>query len=321
MTMNVAMPRAGVRGLLVLVAAVLVLVAACAQGCAPGTEPADVPVRGAVDDYSWAELSALSEQIAAAQDGAERAVIEARYGLVNSEGELDGTQSKEVELADGTSTSAVIAGFCQDELAGGGIAGITFIFGDAVARHSMNNDAGSTDLADSTSVDAYGGWEASEARAWLNAEFVSLLPADLEVSLRTVDKRSTAVVAGDSGTNFNDDGVLVVPADSLIAKTQDRLWLPSCGELCDAASDIAFTDAGDAWGELYGQEGSQYQLFAAGGEDMRVRTTAGLDGACAWWLRSVHGTSFSEVGKDGAVNYAGESAPGSPQGMVPCFAL
>ena len=63
-----------------------------------------------------------------------------KYNLCTPDGKLDGTQVKNVTLFDGTTTQVQIAGFAHDDkTVGSGKAGITFIFKDAVAEHSMNN--------------------------------------------------------------------------------------------------------------------------------------------------------------------------------------
>lgn len=53
---------------------------------------ADVPVRDSVEDYSWAELSTIADQIAAASSDDEGIEVAKRYHLCLEDGTLDETQ-------------------------------------------------------------------------------------------------------------------------------------------------------------------------------------------------------------------------------------
>lgn len=115
-----------------------------------------------VDDYSWEELSEISEEISKEATEEDAIEVAKKYNLVNSDGELDGTQTKTVQLTDGTTATVQIAGFLHDDKADGGKAGVTFIFKDCIGEHDMN----------SSNTNA-GGWEASQMRSYLNSDALS----------------------------------------------------------------------------------------------------------------------------------------------------
>lgn len=166
-------------------------------------------VKSAVEAYTWDELSRISAEIGAAGDEAAAIEVAKKYNLCTPEGKLDGTQVKSVALADGTQTTVQIVGFAHDDKTAGGKAGITFIFGDCVGEAPMN----------STDTNA-GGWEASQMRAYLNGDWRTQLPQDLDAVIVPVDKLSNNVGETD--------------AVSAVTTTSDALWLFSLSELAGA---------------------------------------------------------------------------------------
>lgn len=188
------------------------------------------------------------------------------YQLVNSDGRLDGTQTKSFTLTDGTRCTAQILGFRHDDLSdGSGKAGISWLFTDIVATHQWNPTNSNS-----------GGWKASSLRAYMNGELYNLLPAELKAAIKPVDKFT------------NNVGVTPNVADSAsITKTSDRLWALAVVEAWGYGDDYP----------LYNAEGSQYQLY----EDAKI--VAGSDedhdgggvhsalrksgsGTSVWWLRT-----------------------------------
>ena len=145
---------------------------------APETEPAV----SALESYSWDELSRISAEIAAAEDEDAAIEVAKQYELCTPDGRLDGTQVKSVTLSDGTQTTVQIVGFAHDNKTEGGKAGITFVFGDAIGKGSMN----------SSKTNA-GGWEASQMRAYLNGDWRAQLPEDLDAAIVPVDKLTNNV--------------------------------------------------------------------------------------------------------------------------------
>lgn len=303
-------------------------VAALALAACSSAPQAQVPVRGSVDEYSWAELSSIADEIAAASDDAAALDLATRYGLVGADGHLDGTQRKAVQLVGGASVDVTVAGFRHDDKPGGGKAGITFIFADAVASRAVNNNAGFDERSDSDGYDAEGGWPASEMRPWLNGDFADQLPADLRASLEDVAKPSVAIpeflIA-----NVDDNNVAEFSDASLMSSSVDKLWLPSVAEVGDPAEDSEAVEERPEWTPVLVGEGSRYQLFSdaeqAGALNaVRVRKLVG-SGAdadpCRWWLRSVEDVTFADVRKDGSLDRMQDVLAAHPLGVVPCFAI
>ena len=216
--------------------------------------PEDAPeARPSVNDYSWEELSQISALIADASTDAEGLEVAEHYNLCDSDGTLDGTQVKEVELSDGVTLEMRVAGFRADERSDGeGLAGITFIAGNTDIRRPM----GSTEyLGD--------GWTDSELRAWMEEDLAKMLPTELTEVILTVDKRTNTPpeVGGSQVT------------------TEDTLWLPAYSEVVGPLAQ------GAEFYNSYESEGEQYQLFS----DTNVSwggDTSSLALGVNWWLRS-----------------------------------
>ncbi|MDO4798824.1 MAG: TIR domain-containing protein [Coriobacteriales bacterium] len=255
---------------------------------------AGVTPRDLLSEYSWAELKEISRAIAAAGSDAEWKAIAREYGLVDKGGRLRGAE-KGLKLTDGTPASVRILGFRHDVLAAGGKAGISFEFADVPKKHRMN-----------AHYTYAGGWERSEMRAWLNSEFLEMLPTDLRVNVAVARKRTNNV---GEVTKENDPSVVSV--------TNDGIWLLSMGEVFGELSGqkkcVLWSPA------TYDAEGTQYQLY----KDERVTTTTcepckkrGADSR--WWLRSPYALGmdrFHLVYDDGSWDYgdalrAGGVSPG-----------
>lgn len=194
------------------------------SGSPSSNTPEPAPVK-TVDDYTWEELSEISAEIS--NETTEEGAIEIakKYNLVNSDGALDGTQTKTIELTDGTTAVVQIAGFLHDDKTGGGKAGITFIFKGAITKRDMTSD------------EAYsGGWEGSQMRSWLATSGMSMLPQDLSSKIVAVGKKTNNTGKTESVTS--------------VTVTSDKLWLFSVVELCGYAGD-----------NVLAAEGSEYKLF------------------------------------------------------------
>ncbi|MEC4176569.1 DUF6273 domain-containing protein [Adlercreutzia sp. R7] len=205
-------------------------------------DAAGAAVKSAVEAYTWDELSQISAEIGAAGDEAAAIEVAKKYNLCTPEGKLDGTQVKSVTLADGTQTTVQIVGFAHDDKTAGGKAGITFIFGDCIAEAPMN----------SSSTNA-GGWEASQMRASLNGEGLSLLPSDLAAAVVPVDKLTNNVGETDSVSS--------------VSTTSDKLWLFSYAELAGPirSEQLGVGSSYEKYAAVFNAEGSPYMLF----EDVR----------------------------------------------------
>ena len=275
-----------------------VAVVAGSEAPASDADQAAPEVRDTVNDYSWEELSAISALIARASTDDEGREVAARYHLCAADGTLDGTQVKQVTLADGTETTVQVAGFRHDARADGqGVAGVSFLFSEAVASHVYNTDNSNA-----------GGWEQSELRTWLNTSFANQLPSELQ----------NVIVAANKATN--NAGYASDP--TAVSDTSDKLWLPSLCELVGTQESSSGESA-----VVYNAEGTRYQLFAdaeaAGTSDaLMVRGMAGEDGAVSWWERSPYPADnycALSVNDDGAPGYYRGTY--RELGVVPGFCL
>ena len=268
---------------------------------------ASVTVKSAVEAYTWDELSQISAEIGAAGDEAAAVEVAKRYNLCTPEGMLDGTQVKSVTLADGTQTTVQIVGFAHDDKTAGGKAGITFIFGDCVGEAPMN----------STDTNA-GGWEASQMRAYLNGDWRTQLPQDLDAVIVPVDKLSNNVGETD--------------AVSAVTTTSDALWLFSLSELAGA---VPAGRTGEGYGlfeegyvDVLDAAGSQYGLFCDMGVGMGNSENACLvktrtDTYAFWWLRTSEprdGYCFLRVDQHGYTP-SGSDGASCANYMVPGFCI
>ena len=231
-------------------------------------------VREAVEDYSWEELSQISALISDADSDDAGIEIAATYHLCAADGSLDGTQTKDVELSDGSVATMRIAGFRQDTKTDGGAAGISFIAENAVTEQPMGMN-GQTGV----------GWQDTSLRAWMNEDLLAMLPEDLSGAIVAVNKYTNPT----AGLGMTEQVV-----------TSDKLWLPSYSEL------VGEIGAGNRRYGVYSSEGDQYQLFA----DLGVNWAEGgekvaLSGVY-WWMRSPEVTNsswFMCVAPDGITSY------------------
>ena len=145
----------------VLVVAVIVMLAA------PGSQRI---VRSGVEphtqlaDYSWEDLSKISDEITQCATEDDAIWCASGYWLCQEDGRIDPTQTKQIQLADGTNVNVVLVGVWHDTRADGGKAGLTFAFADAVGEHAMTRTLVKSKNAISDTVS----WTASDMRSWLN---------------------------------------------------------------------------------------------------------------------------------------------------------
>lgn len=264
--------------------------------------PVEVTVKSSLDDYTWDELSGISEEIS--KEATEEGAIEIakKYNLVGSDGALNKTQAKTIELSDGTTAAVQIAGFLHDDKTSGDKAGITFIFKDAIGKQKMNED-----------YDNSGGWKDSLVRSWLAKDGLSLLPQDLRNKIVAVKKETNN--AGET------------QSVSSVTTTTDKLWLFSLTELCGTEPAGALDWAnGDTYNSILNAEGSEYKLF----RDCNVKARESnkvliksFDGSeVDWWSRSPFPNStncFGGVGTSGDPGYS--YAAKYSYGVVPGFCI
>lgn len=254
-------------------------------------------VKSAVEAYTWDELAQISDEIGAAGDEAAAIEVAKKYNLCTPEGKLDGTQVKLVTLTNNMTVPVQIVGFAHDDKTAGGKAGITFMFGDAIAEAPMNQ----------TDTNA-GGWEASQMRAYLNGDGMALLPEDLKKVVAPVDKLTNNV--GETQDV------------SAVTTTSDSLWLLSAAELCgsiDWYSDPSYNAVLNA-------EGFEYQLFrdtavdSSNANDILVKNYQ--NSPIYWWERSpdpIYSGFFQSVYSDGNPYYIDLASYSN--GVVPGFCL
>lgn len=219
-------------------------------------------VKDSVNDYSWEELSKISNEIAETGDKDAAIEVAKKYNLCTSEGKLDGTQEKSMTLTDGTEIAVQICGFAHDDKTSGGKAGITFIFKDFISTTDMDSEK--TNM---------GGWEAAPIRKWLNSTGLELLPDDLAKNIVVVDKLTNNV--GETKDV------------SSVSTTSDSLWLFSDIELGGVSKDWIHEE-GSPEHAVLNAEGSTYELFenteAATSETLIKKDAEGGNGY--WWGRS-----------------------------------
>lgn len=281
-----------------------------------------VPVRDSVDDYSWQELSQIAELIAA-DDGKDASKLVRRYHLVNEDGDLDGSQSKELVLENGVKTRVQIIGFAHDVKSGKGKAGITFMFEDCIAEHVYNGNGSNA-----------GGWKGSEVRAWLNDDLIYLLPSELRDVIVEVRK--------------DTNNVGKTTSTSSVTATSDKLWLLSFAEAVGKITMQSYENAYEripsenratfeSFFAIWNAEGFQYQLFRDRGVVMGHPKTllvkdylaesgsAGLrkDAPCEWWGRSPSPGESNRVqsfDNDGSPRKS-TSSPNEHLAVAPCFCV
>ena len=257
------------------------------------TGPVAPEVRANVAEYGWDELSQISDLISAAGNDAEAREIATEYHLCNADGTLDGTQTKQLTLSDGTVVTMQVLGFYHDERVDGSKAGITFGSRGIVGNRAMNED--------DTTV---GGWRDSDLRDWMNDDLLDMLPSEVASQIVPVVKYTNAV------------GATTDPAS--VVATTDTLWAPAYAEL---GGHMYMPD--EKHDEVFNAEGEQYQLYA----DMRATWDApneilSIDGVDRWWERSpdpIDGRYTMAVGPDGIPWYA--NTPKNEFGVVMCFCI
>lgn len=249
--------------------------------------PEDAPEpRATVADYSWQELSQISAIIADAATDEDALEIAGEYHLCATDGTLDGSQTKDLTLSDGTVVTVAVAGFRQDTRAdGSGMAGISFI-----AREPITNRA--VDPSGETPA-----WGETPLFSWLNEDLFDELPDELAEVIVPVTK-TTNTLGG--------------PQE----ETTETLWLPSFSEL--AGEPVS----GSALSGAYTTEGDQYKLFADQGVNSSGHDFLVLSDGQYWWTRSVDVTGldgYASVSPDGNPYWTRNTA--QPLAVLPGFCL
>ena len=327
-----------------IVAAVVVIAAAAFALIPRGPE-----VRDCLNDYSWDEISQISQLISKKGDQNGAIEVAKKYHLCTSDGKLDGTQTKDVTLSGGTQAKVMIMGFNHDDKSdGSGKAGITFIFTDDVAKQNMceKSDMDSLFQKIQDNGSATLSWEDTSLHAWLTDSFTSQLPSELSDKIVAVNKTDAVMpLITDTATLHYEDipsADIDEDSDPKTTTSSDKLWLPSYVEIA-SPDDLGFDDFG-FWSYPF-LEGSQYQLFKDTGvkqvEPNNILGTYSSEEGGGWWLRTwgTYGTDswyqfdpcFMAIGSSGngkAACYRNDSQPysfnekGDPiVGVRPAFCI
>lgn len=257
--------------------------------------PRGPEVRDCLNDYSWDEISQISQLISKKGDQNGAIEVAKKYHLCTSDGKLDGTQTKDVTLSGGTQAKVMIMGFNHDDKSdGSGKAGITFIFTDDVAKQNMceksDMDNLFQEIQDKGSATL--SWEDTSLHAWLSDSFTSQLPSELSDKIVAVNK-TNAVMPLTTFTAqyvYEDYPSAKIDDDSnpKAITSSDKLWLPSYVEIASPDDTGVLEDIGFPSHPL--QEGSQYQLYRdAGVKSSEPNTILGTYDSeeGGWWLRTV----------------------------------
>lgn len=256
--------------------------------------------RSALNDYSWDELARISRNMA--YDAGTIAKTLDAYHLCARSSDPDGVQRKEITLKNGASIKVSVVGVSHDVSSDGSKRhGLTFMTDGCVALRRMNSSGRNT-----------GGWERSDLRAWLNGDFIGLLPDDLAAVLLPTQKLT------------NNVGKTI--STSSVTTTVDKVWAPSLVELvgADQVSGVDWpAEYADA-DQIFNREGSQYEYtvgsLAGDPNDTLVMFWNGQP--VSWWERSPHpgfDTYFKGVSTMG-VPVEGED-PAQSLGVVACFCV
>lgn len=256
--------------------------------------------RSALIDYSWDELARISRNMA--YDAGTIAKTLDAYHLCARSSDPDGVQRKEITLKNGLSIKVSVVGVSHDVSSDGSKRhGLTFMTDGCVALRRMNSSGRNT-----------GGWERSDLRAWLNGDFIGLLPDDLAAVLLPTQKLT------------NNVGKTI--STSSVTTTVDKVWAPSLVELvgADQVSGVDWpAEYADA-DQIFNREGSQYEYtvgsLAGDPNDTLVMFWNGQP--VSWWERSPHpgfDTYFKGVSTMG-VPVEGED-PAQSLGVVACFCV
>lgn len=268
-----------------------------------------------LDGYTWEKLEQISNEISLAETEEDALKIAENYNLLNSWGQLDGSQTKTIELSNGTETTVQLIGIYHDDsaAANGGKLGLTFAFSEAIAERAMMNDSSTNS----------GGWRDSDLRDWLSKEFEEQLPEDLRRVIKPALKRTNNIGP------LTDAGA--------VDQTGDRLWLLSVSECVgDPRGCSVWSGEYDYLNDIANAEGAQYKLFQDTGvtptrnSGILLREYIGemsgsgniYGSACQWWLRSPSAWTTDSF----ASEFAGDEPDGATDarislGVAPCFCI
>lgn len=184
---------------------------------------------------------------------------------------------KRNETINGTEYELEIAGFDHDDLAdGSGKAGITVMFRTVVETTASFSDG--TDFG------------SSSVRQWLNNDFKSLLPSDLQESIKTVNKSSPTTATG------------------ALATLAEQVWVASLEEMCGVIYSVGGTSVVNAYKR---PQGTQYALYDSNSKRIRYQGETAVRGITRT-IRGDHGNLFNfAIDNTGAVMNGSLNASGT----------
>ena len=267
-------------------------------------------IRGKLDDYSWEQLQEISFKLKGAPSEAAACKIAQKYHLLDASGHIPYPGTKQVTLSNGLTVGAQLVGLLHDDLTDGtGKAGLSFLFDAGIAQRNASSEPVAF------------GWRACDLRSWLDTEAIDLLPDDLRLCIKPVDKRS-------NNTGAATDA-------SCVSAVSSSLWLPAMVELAGDQPSKSFS-ADFRWlSDVYNTEGHEYQVFREqdaspySSNEALVRRWKGKP-RC-WWERTVSPDKTNEestlylnrVGTNGDVFMFAAQAdkPDKPTCVIPGFCI
>ena len=262
---------------------------ASADDASGSAESNGIAIKDNVDSYSWKELKAVANEMAAMGDDYDAAAaIAAKYHLGDEYGPTTSSY-KTVKLKDGTTTRAYIFGYVQDKRSDGkGYAGLSFVFGDvAPLEAAMNKDGANA-----------GGWRDSDLRRTLNKKFLSNLPNSLKKNIVKVAKLT------------NNTGVTTDA--SAVTTTDDMIWAPSVSELFGKSSieqeGTGFAKYQADQVPVYEAEGYRYSLafsdYASGSDVPKAWTRSCNASESGEFIPYQGSNGFDNTGEDASKSLA-----------------
>ena len=270
------------------------------------------PKKQSLSDYTFEDLSEVSKNVVKMKNQddinnylRENFLLDIAYQPTN--------ELIHVETKDGRDLTFRFIGYNHDVDSDGNVIGLTFMCANPCAMRYMNEN-GSTE----------GSWKDSDLRAYLNDEFINLLPEDLSSNIKTVVKTT-------NNANCKVNGL----GDT--STTQDKLWLLSASEVC---GQIKWYSSEQTYGNIHNtsiddimnKEGSQYEYFKTNGvtdtsDKHGVLSMTYADQPATWWYRSPHAYESDTV--EGSFFYSvmdtgypfGYFPPNTNQGVVFGFCI
>lgn len=269
-----------------------------------------------LNDYSWDELSRISEEIGSAESEDSAREIARKYELIDEDNRIS-TETKQILLDDSITYDVRLAGIWHDDRSDGtGKAGLTFMIVGALDKRPMNEE----DTIE-------GGWEQSSLRSWLNGDAKKRFSKDLRKAIVAVDKLT------------NNMGITQDTQN--VTATSDELWAFSAAEVCgelhwdedEYQHKRGYVEDIDG---MLNAEGYQYEMFQDAGvsdasDPNGILSLANSTGKMPWWYRTPYPFDWQGLGDTGTTGYFCQvrdsgypeslGSPSVPAGVVVAFCV